>query len=298
MLIRKMLGLSLLVSSMVLVGCQPAAEPESETSSAENEMNQSPMQMARQTDQSMGRLMQAMRHPDRPEQHRARDRHRNPAETLGFFGVEPGDTVVELSPGGGWYSEILARFLKDEGQLVAAHWDLDADINDMYRRIRGQYDERFADTESFGEVQVVPFNPPETTRLAEPGSVDVVLSFRNMHSWTRAGTLPVVFQAAFEALKPGGTFGIVGHRLPADREQDPEARSGYVHQSHVIEMAAAHGFELAESSEINANPMDTADHPNGVWNLPPSLRVAEGDEKDYAAIGESDRFTLRFVKPE
>ncbi len=298
MLQRKLLSLSLLLSLGVLVGCQPANDADSETSASENTAADSPMQIAEATDQSMGRLMEAIRHPDRPEQHRARDDHRNPAETLTFFGVEPGDTVVELSPGGGWYSEILARYLKDDGQLIAAHWDLEADINDMYRRVRGQYDERFGDTESFGEVVVVPFNPPETTTLAEPESVDVVLSFRNMHSWTRSGTLPAVFEAAFEALKPGGTLGIVGHRLPEDREQDPEARSGYVKQSYVVELATAQGFELAESSEINANPMDTADHPNGVWNLPPSLRVAEGDEKDYAAIGESDRFTLRFVKPQ
>lgn len=298
MLQRTRLSLSLLVSVGVLVGCQSANDSDSRASNAENTATESPMQMAEATDQSMARLMEAIRHPDRPEQHKARDGHRNPAETLTFFGVEPGDTVVELSPGGGWYSEILARYLKGDGQLIAAHWDLDADINDMYRRVRGQYDERFADTDSYGEVTVVPFNPPETTTLAEAGSVDVVLSFRNMHSWARSGTLPAVFQAAFEALKPGGTFGIVGHRLPEDREQDPDARSGYVKESYVVEIAKAHGFELAESSEINANPMDTADHPNGVWNLPPSLRVAEGDEKDYAAIGESDRFTLRLVKPQ
>jgi len=287
---------SIFSATLLLAACQPSNDQQG--AAPRPAESTSPMEMARGTDDAMAKLMEAVGHPDRPAAEAARDVHRNPAQTLQFFGVSPQMTVIELSPGGGWYSEILARYLKDEGQLIGAHWDLDADISDMYRRIRGQFDERFADQEAYGDVMVIPFNPPNDVDLGEPGSVDVVLSFRNMHSWTRAGTLPAVFDAAFEVLKPGGVMGIVGHRLPEDRAQDPEARSGYVHQSYVVEMAQASGFVLGEASEINANPMDTADHPNGVWNLPPSNRVAEGDEKDYAAIGESDRFTLRFVKPD
>lgn len=242
-------------------------------------------------------LASAIAHPNRSDAHRARDGERHPEETLTFFGVAPDMYVIELSPGSGWYSEILARYLKEQGQFVAAHWDMNADLSEGYRRARGQYDEKFANVDEYGAVTIIPFNPPTTVNLGPAASADRVLSFRNMHSWHRSGALPSVFSAAFDVLKPGGVFGVVGHRLPENREQDPEARSGYMHQSLVVSVAEQAGFILEASSEINANPNDTADHPNGVWNLAPSLRVEEGDEKDYAAIGESDRFTLRFIKP-
>ena len=283
---------------LMVAACQPSNDHEGAAPAQDSDETSSPMAEAEGVDASMDQLMQAIAHPDRPEAQRARDGARNPYDTLSFFGIEPNMTVIELSPGGGWYSEILARYLKDEGQLIAAHWDLEGDVSDMYRRVRGQYDERFSNQEAYGDVVVIPFSPPEKVALGEPGSADVVLSFRNMHSWQRSGALSAVFDAAFEVLKPGGVMGVVGHRLPEDREQDPEARSGYVHQSHVVTMAEASGFVLEAASEVNANPLDTADHPNGVWNLAPSLRVAEGDDKDYAAIGESDRFTLKFKKPE
>ncbi len=243
------------------------------------------------------RLKEVIADSDRPADQVERDQYRNPYETLTFFGIEPDMTVVELSPGGGWYTEILAPYLKDEGKLVAAHWNLDGDVPDFYVRIRGEYEERIADTDRFGEIELISFDPPELVDLGEPGSADLVLTFRNVHSWKRAGTFRDVARAAHEVLKPGGVFGVVSHRLPEDREQDPEARSGYVQQSWVVGIAESEGFRLAEASEINANPADTADHPNGVWNLLPSLRVEEGDDEEhYRAIGESDRFTLKFVK--
>ena len=279
----------------LMSGCNPNATPPSQTEDV-TLSDTSPIAIAEQSDQSMSALMSALMHPQRPESHRDRDVHRHPLETLAFFGVTPEMTVIELSPGGGWYSEILARYLKDKGQLIAAHWDMNADLSEGYRRARGQYDERFGDVDQFGNVQIIPFSPPQSTNLGDENSADVVLSFRNVHSWQRSASLPTVFAAAFDVLKPGGVFGVVGHRLPEDREQDPEARSGYVKESHVIAVAEAAGFVLDGRSEINANPLDTADHPNGVWNLAPSLRIADGDEKDYAAIGESDRFTLRFKK--
>ncbi len=235
--------------------------------------------------------------PDRAAEQSARDSARNPYETLTFFGLEPDMTVVEISPSGGWYTTILAPYLKDDGQLVAAHWDLEGDdVPDFYRRIRGQFEERFSDVETFGTIEIIPFAPPEKTMLGESDSADMVLTFRNVHSYKRAGTFGDVIDAAHAVLKPGGVFGVVSHRLPEDREQDPEARSGYVKQSWVVDMAESRGFELEGSSEINANPRDTADHPSGVWSLPPSLR--EGDEggDKFRAIGESDRFTLKFVK--
>ena len=289
------LGWVSLFAAVVLIGCQPATEP---APPAGDDTAEPEMSAVADQPEINAALMAAINHPDRPAEQKVRDEFRNPGETLAFFDVQPDMTVVELSPGGGWYSEILARYLKDDGQLVAAHWDMSADVNDMYRRIRGQYDERFGDVDAFGEITVVPFNPPERTQLGESGFADRVLSFRNMHSWARTNSLPAVFDAAFDALKVGGVMGIVAHRLPADRPQDPDVRSGYIHEDFVIELAEASGFEWVDSSPINANPLDTADHPNGVWNLPPSLRVEEGDDKDYAAIGESDRFTLKFQKPE
>ncbi len=243
------------------------------------------------------RLEAVIADPDRPEAQAARDQYRNPAETLSFFGIRPDMTVVELSPGGGWYSEILGPYLRDEGQLIAAHWYLGGEnVPDFYRDIRASYEERIADTERFGEIRIVDFAPPEIVDLGEPGSADMVLTFRNVHSWKRAGTFGDVLEAAHRVLKRDGVLGVVSHRLPEDREADPEARSGYVKQSWVVGMAESHGFRLDEASEINANPADTADHPRGVWSLPPSLRGDEEDREHFRAIGESDRFTLKFVK--
>lgn len=243
------------------------------------------------------RLRAVIADPDRPAAQAERDEYRNPFETLSFFGVQPGMAVVEISPAGGWYTEILGPYLKDEGQLIAAHWNMDGDnVPDFYRRIRAQFEERIADTDRFGEIEVIAFDPPELVKLGDPGSADLVLTFRNVHGYKRAGTFGDVLDAAHAVLKPGGVLGVVGHRLPEDRDQDPEARSGYVQQSWVVAMAESHGFRLDESSEINANEQDSADHPSGVWSLPPGLRDGEETAEQFRAIGESDRFTLRFVK--
>ncbi|MEE4637233.1 MAG: methyltransferase [Wenzhouxiangella sp.] len=242
-------------------------------------------------------LRAAIADPDRPAAQAERDAARNPYETLTFFGLRSDMTVVEISPSGGWYTEILGPYLKDEGHLVAAHWDMEGEnVPDFYRRIRGQFEERVADTDRFGAIEIVPFAPPEKTHLGAPASADMVLTFRNVHGYKRAGTFGDVLDAAHAVLKPGGVLGVVSHRLPEDREQDPEARSGYVKQSWVVAMAESHGFRLEEASEINANPLDTADHPSGVWSLPPGLRDGEETADRFRAIGESDRFTLKFVK--
>jgi len=239
------------------------------------------------------RLREVIADPARPETQAARDDQRKPYETLSFFGLRPEMTVVEISPSGGWYTEILGPYLRDDGRLIAAHWNMDGDnVPDFYRRIRAEFEERIADTERFGAIEIIAFDPPELTRLGDPGSADLVLTFRNVHGYKRAGTFGDVLDAAHAVLKPGGVLGVVGHRLPEDREQDPEARSGYVQQSWVVAMAESHGFRLAEAAEINANPNDTADHPSGVWSLLPGLR----DGEEFRAIGESDRFTLKFVK--
>lgn len=231
----------------------------------------------------------------RPAAEAERDQYRHPYETLTFFGIEPDMTVVEISPGSGWYTEILGPYLADEGQLVAAHWNMDQEeLPGYYEPGMAAYKERIS-AERFGDVEIIAFDPPKLASLGEPGSADMVLTFRNVHSYAGDDTFRDVAEAAHEVLKPGGVFGVVSHRMPEDREQDPG--TGYVKQSWVVGVVESSGFVLEEASEANANPEDAADHPNGVWTLPPSLRVPEGeDEEKYRQIGESDRFTLKFVK--
>ncbi|WP_376691340.1 class I SAM-dependent methyltransferase [Wenzhouxiangella sp. EGI_FJ10409] len=243
-------------------------------------------------DEKLKRIIES---DERPAAEAERDQYRNPYETLTFFGIEPDMTVVEISPGGGWYTEILGPYLAEAGQLVAAHWNMDKeDAPSYYEPGMATYRERIS-AERFGEVEVIAFDPPEMLDLGEPGSADMVLTFRNVHSYAGDDTFRDVAEAAAEVLKQGGVFGVVGHRLPEDAESNP--RTGYVKQSWVVGIAESSGFVLEEAAEINANPDDTADHPNGVWTLPPSLRVPEGeDEEKYREIGESDRFTLKFVK--
>ncbi|MEE4330758.1 MAG: methyltransferase [Wenzhouxiangella sp.] len=233
----------------------------------------------------------------RPAEWIERNRYRNPVETLTFFGLEPDMTVVELFPGGGWYTSVIAPYVKDEGQFIAAHWDLSQDeVPDFYREAYASYEERVSDRDRYGEVRIVPFNPPERSTLVENGQADLIVTFRNVHGWKRDGKMRDVLKAAHAALKPGGVLGVVGHRMPEDREGADDDRSGYVKQSWMVGMAESEGFRLEAASEINANPQDTADHPNGVWTLLPSLRTGDEDPEKYRAIGESDRFTLKFVK--
>jgi len=216
----------------------------------------------------------------------ARDVHRHPYETLSFFGIKPTDTVVELSPGGGWYTEILAPYLRDAGQLYAAAGE------------GGRFKAKMESMGVYSKVKLTVFDPANgKLDIAPPGSADAVLTFRNVHNWMSQGPekTQAVFNAAFKALKPGGVLGVEEHRLPASRTQDPKAGSGYVQEAVVIKYAEAAGFKLAGRSEVNANPKDTADHEGGVWTLPPVNN--NKDRAKYQAIGESDRMTLKFVKP-
>ncbi|MBV8037781.1 methyltransferase [Roseateles sp.] len=215
----------------------------------------------------------------------ARDGWRHPYETLSFFGIKPTDTVVELAPGGGWYTEILAPYLRERGQLYAAGGGV---------RFKAKMDS----VAVYGKVQITPFDPAKGQfDIAPPGSADAVLTFRNVHNWMNGGTAQAVFDAAFKALKPGGVLGVEEHRLPASRTQDPKAGTGYVQEATVIKFAEDAGFKLAGRSEVNANPRDMADHPDGVWTLPPTYALKDKDRAKYQAIGESDRMTLKFVKP-
>lgn len=235
-------------------------------------------------------LAAALAAPTRSPANIGRDKYRNPGQTLAFFGVRSDHDVVELWPGGGWYTEILAPYLNASGRLSVVP-------------PAGQYDERIraklAGDPAYGKVTVATFKAGQPTAIAA-GSTDVVLTFRNVHSWL-GGDEPIaeqVFAEAFRILKPGGTLGVVEHRLPETAPDGHQKSSGYVKVSTVQRLAEAAGFKLAASSEINANPKDLADHPEGVWTLPPSLRLKDQDREKYLAIGESDRMTLKFVKPE
>ena len=229
----------------------------------------------------------------------ARDRYRHPAETLSFFAVQPGSTVIEVTPGGGWYSEILAPLLRGKGHYIAAVVDPGAVAEgrgrDYQQRSRAGLEQKFAAAPAqFDKATVVAYDPARPV-FGPAGSADVVLTFRNVHNWRKAGQAEGMFKGFFEVLKPGGVLGVVEHRASADVPADDG--TGYVGQQQVIAMARAAGFQLQASSEINANARDTKDHPNGVWTLPPSNQHEKPDAARYQAIGESDRMTLRFVKP-
>lgn len=232
----------------------------------------------------------------RAEAARARDGWRHPVETLEFFGVAPGQRVVEIWPGGGWYADILAPLLREQGTYIAATPDPATASDGMKAGIQRFKDRLAADPDLYGRPELVAFGPQALDSIPA-NSVDRILTFRNVHNWMAAGWAEDAFKSMFRALKPGGVLGVVEHRAGNDRPQDPKAASGYVRQDHVIKLATDAGFKLVALSEINANPRDSKDHPKGVWTLPPTLTLKDQDRDKYVAIGESDRMTLRFVKP-
>lgn len=235
----------------------------------------------------------------RSEDNRARDQYRHPSKTLEFFGIKEGDTVMEIWPGGGWYTELLAPAMRDYGSLIVATWDPQVEGQAAYRYdLPKKMEENFANhPEVYDQVTFEYFSPPGSPSLGEADSIDVIVTFRNTHGWVNGGLAQDIFNEFARVLKPGGTLGIVQHR--ADEGTDPAvtAKQGYVSEQTVKELAANAGFEFEDSSEINANSKDTKDHPKGVWTLPPSHSLGDEEREKYAAIGESDRMTLRFKKP-
>jgi predicted methyltransferase len=242
-------------------------------------------------------LAAAIAAPTRTAANVARDRYRHPGETLAFFGVRPRDTVVEIWPGGGWYTEILAPYVLEGGGTYYA-----AALND--NQLQGVRRMMTANPQAYGGVRLATFPAfdPASTRVPD-GSADVVLTFRNVHNWMmgyqreRQPYGEEAFRQMFAMLRPGGTLGVVDHRLPESADSERERSSGYVKVSTVRRLAEAAGFRFVGETEANANPRDTADWPQGVWTLPPTLRLGDQDRDRYLAIGESDRMTLRFVKP-
>lgn len=249
-------------------------------------------------------LTGAVEGPWRRDSARIRDGARHPVQTLEFFDIDPSGRVIEIWPGAGWYADILAPWISANGGTYVAAWPPIEETDAQAAAFRGQFQARF-DGRLRGSAELIAFGP-QSPDLGAPGSADAVVTFRNVHSFMGAGFAETAFDAFFTVLRPGGVLGVVQHRLPADRVQDPRAASGYVQQDYVIALAREAGFELVETSEINANPADTADHPFGVWTLAPVARTSPfGEPADrgfdrtgYDAIGESDRMTLLLRKPD
>ena len=244
-------------------------------------------------------LAAAIANPARTPKFTARDVYRHPLETLRFFGLQPDQTVVEIWPGRGWYMEILAPYLREHGRYYAAIEAPDvagasreAKENAAFlrKRIAG-------DRGDFGKVTLTELHPPQLTEICPPGAADVVLTFRNVHNWIAAGDQQAQFDAFFKALKPGGVLGVVEHRAKPGTSLEEMSKSGYVDEAYVKKLATTAGFRLEAQSPINDNPKDTKDYPEGVWTLPPTLALGDKDRAKYLAIGESDRMTLKFVKP-
>jgi predicted methyltransferase len=244
-------------------------------------------------------LDNAVDNPGRTPKFVARDKARHPLDELAFFGVTPESTVVEIWPGGGYWTEILAPFLQDRGAYYVALQGkggseaADAEADKLNVLFHGKIE---ADKATYGKLTPTVFGVGQGD-IAPPGSADFVLSFRNLHNWLEDGFAPEAFAAFYRALKPGGLLGLEDHRGQRDTPQDPKAEDGYVRQDYAIALAEKAGFVFAGSSEINANPKDTANWPKGVWTLPPTFRLGDQDRAKYEAIGEADNFVLKFRKP-
>ena len=234
----------------------------------------------------------------RSEANKARDQYRNPAGTLAFFEIERGMTVMEIWPGGGWYTEILAPAMRDYGTLIVATWDPQVEGQPSYRyELPKQMEETFEKyPEVYDQVTFEYFSPPGSPSLGDTESLDAIVTFRNTHGWVSGGLAQDVFNEFARVLKPGGTLGVVQHRAEEGADPKVSAKKGYVSEAAVKELAANAGFEFVAASEINANSKDTKDHSKGVWTLPPSYSLGDKDKEKYAGIGESDRMTLKFKK--
>ncbi|MBV1910812.1 MAG: methyltransferase [Kangiellaceae bacterium] len=233
----------------------------------------------------------------RSENHIKRNKFRHPVETLKFFGIKPEMTVVEISPGGGWYTEILAPYLKDKGHYIAAGYDAESSVKYFSTNAKKLANKLSADPQHYSKVELTVMQAPEKLDFAKPNSADMIVSFRNTHNWAGRGYADKVYQSIFDALKLGGTFGLVQHRAGNEAPKDVSGKLGYLKMANVKAMAEKVGFKFVGESEINANAKDTKNHDGGVWSLPPSYRMGDKDKEKYTSIGESDRMTLKFVKP-
>ena len=278
---------AVLLLAACLGAAAPAAAQMAPADSAEDQPTDALVPPTSARDFTAMQLDQVLAGSWRSAANRSRDVYRHPKATLQFFGVRPDQTVIEITPGGGWYSEILAPLLHDNGHYIAA---VPAAADDALRR-------KFAaDAARYGHAQIVEFDPRAPV-FGPPDSADRVLTFRNVHNWVMADTAPAMFKAFHAVLRPGGVLGVVDHRATDDAALATVKSSGYLPTRYVVKLATDAGFVLEQGSEINANPRDTKNYPKGVWTLPPTLALGQQDRAKYLAIGESDRMTLRFVKP-
>jgi predicted methyltransferase len=298
----KRFPIALLAASVLLAACgkegadQTATTAPATKPSGAPDQPASPTPPAKASEATAARLDTILAGSWRSDKNKARDQYRHPKETLMFFGVKPGDTLIEITPGGGWYTEILAPLMKGSGTYVAA---VGKPKNPEGEAVRDQSGIRkmFADDPAeYGEAKIVEFDG-QAPNFGPPNSADVVVTFRNVHNWVGAGTAPQMFKAFFDVLKPNGVLGVEDHRAAEGANVEETKDKGYLPTDYVIKLATDAGFRLASKSEINANPKDTKDYEKGVWTLPPTFELGDKDHDKYAAIGESDRMTLKFVKP-
>jgi predicted methyltransferase len=249
-------------------------------------------------DMSSDKLMAAATGSHRSQANIDRNAFRHPVETLSWFGIKDDMTVVEISPGGsGWYTEVLAPYLRENGKFYAASFDKDSKIEYYRKNAQKFLDKLAANPEVYDKVVVTEFEIGSKPELQPQGQADMVVTFRNTHNWLNGDIAKPTYDAMYKVLKSGGILGVVQHRgLPHMIGKD-WSKKGYVPESEVIRMAEEAGFKLAGKSEINANPKDTKDYADGVWTLPPVYRLKDQDRDKYTAIGESDRMTLKFIKP-
>lgn len=281
--------LPFLALSLAAISCGGSSTPLAQTPAAQA------------SPETEAKLAQIITGNQRTADERARDTYRHPRETLEFFGVRENMTVVELSASKGWYTAILGPLLSDKGKLAVTSADPNGPADSEGTKNAKSLQERISkDPASFGKVTTIVTNwKKDEVSLGPDGSADMVLTFRNLHGWIANGVADKVLAAAFKVLKSGGTLGVEEHRAKADAPADPKVigETGYVPEAYVVKLAEKAGFKLAGASEINANPKDTKDYPKGVWTLPPTLELGDKDKDKYVAIGESDRMTLKFVKP-
>jgi predicted methyltransferase len=233
----------------------------------------------------------------RSPENSARDRYRHPKETLLFFGIRPQMKVLEVWPEPGWYTEVIAPLVREHGKYYAAVIAPDPQSKYVAGRIADFRNKLAARPDVYGAVEVVTF-PTDGGDVVPAGALDMIVTFRNIHNWMARDSAGQAFATMYKALKPGGVLGVVEHRGNPDVPQDPKAKSGYVNEDYAIRLIEGQGFKLVGESQVNANLKDTKDYEQGVWTLPPTYRLGDRDRDEYAAIGESDRFTLKFVKPQ
>jgi predicted methyltransferase len=245
-------------------------------------------------------ISDAVNNQNRTIKERSRDEYRHPQQTLRFFDVQPDMAVAEISPGGGWYSSILAPLLNEKGQFYAAHFYIEEGGNAYYKKSLDGFMQKISQDDNYKNTKVTAFHPTKAMDFAPANSLDRVLTFRNVHNWYMQSEQEGVnsaFLSFFKALKKGGVLGVVEHKLPEELANEAQKSSGYMKQSVVIAAAEKAGFTLLARSDVNLNPLDTTVHEKGVWTLPPGLRLGETNRAKYLAIGESSRMTLKFVKP-